>query len=342
MLQKTRTWAGAFACIAMIVMILDSTLVVRGALEGIQLCTQTVIPSLFPFFLISGYVNFYLSGNSIKWMRYIGKICKIPKGCESLLLLGIFGGYPVGAQNIRQAYDMGSLSKSDAQRMLGFCNNAGPSFIFGLLSHFFASPFIPWLLWFVHILSAIVVALILPREDDRVSIPNPSIQETMPNIMTQALRAIGSVCGWIVFFRVILAITSHRLLRNRCTVLQIILAGFMELTNGCCSLKMLSEEWTRFILCAGFLGFGGCCVMLQTKSVIKELSIHTYVLGKVLHCGISLIIASVLSSILYHQSIPWYYIIAGALITILGYFLLFRKNSSNFSSFGVQYQHINI
>ena len=102
------------AICAMLIIILDTKTAMSGAIEGIQLCIWTVLPSLFPFFILSGIINSNLLGISIRPLRPLTKLCKIPKGGESLLLLGYFAGYPVGAQLITQEYYNGKLSAETA------------------------------------------------------------------------------------------------------------------------------------------------------------------------------------------------------------------------------------
>ena len=158
--------------IAMLVLILDAKTALTGAKEGITLCLYTVIPSLFPFIFISGILSSTLVGLNLPILRPLGKLCGIPSGSEPLLLLGLIGGYPVGAQNIAHAFNSRQLDKNTARRMLGFCNNAGPAFIFGLMSSMFKSPAAPWFLWLIHIISALAVGSFLPgKQQYACSIP---------------------------------------------------------------------------------------------------------------------------------------------------------------------------
>jgi len=111
------------------------------------MCLESVVPSLFPFLILSGIITTSFTGVEVKILRPVGRLCGIPSGGESLLLIGLIGGYPVGAQCIYRAYETGQISKVDAQRMLGFCNNAGPAFIFGITASLFDSLIYPWLIW---------------------------------------------------------------------------------------------------------------------------------------------------------------------------------------------------
>ena len=78
-----------------------------------------------------------------------------------LLLTGFLGGYPTGAQCVSQARSSGKLTKAQAERMIAVCSNAGPSFLFGMVSQMCTESSMVWLLWAVHILSAVLVAVLL-------------------------------------------------------------------------------------------------------------------------------------------------------------------------------------
>ena len=127
----------ACCAIAMTLCILDAKTVLQGATNGIELCMRSVIPALFPLLTCSTYLTGNLGIFSSSLLRPVGKLCRIPSSCVGILITGFLGGYPTGAQAVAQAYESGSISKETASRMLGFCNNAGPAFIFGILSTIF-------------------------------------------------------------------------------------------------------------------------------------------------------------------------------------------------------------
>ena len=190
-------------------LLFDSRTALNGASEGIDLCIRTVIPSLFPFFLLSSLLTSVISGAKIPLLKPLGKLCKIPDGSESLLMIGLLGGYPIGAQCICNAYDAGQIRKSDAQRMLGFCNNAGPAFLFGMVGQFFDSKSAAASLWLIHIMSALMTAMVLPRSYGNVAILISEGSTSVGNAMQQSIRAMANVCGWVVVFRVILRFLDH-------------------------------------------------------------------------------------------------------------------------------------
>ena len=279
----------------MVVLILDSRHTVRYASEGIDLCIRTVIPSLFSFFVLSIYLTGNLTSNN---------------SALSLLVTGFLGGYPVGAQAAAEGCRTGRLSKEQANRLLMFCSQAGPSFIFGILSAQFPDAKYGWLLWTVQLLSAMTVAAFSYPVSAAGSNPNEYRSVALPEAMKKATAACASVCGWVVLFRVILGYVSQISLPEPWNIL---LSGILELTNGCLNLWAVEDLSTRFLLAAVMLNFGGVCVILQTASVAAGLNLKHYLFGKLLQTFFS---------ILYSLCFLGHF---GALIPIFFGFLLFRR-----------------
>lgn len=302
MKSKRNTLTAITASIGMLMLILDSKTALAGAAEGIDLCIRTVIPTLFPFFVLSSTLTSSIGGNTVAILRPIGTACGIPQGTESLLLIGLLGGYPVGAQNIYHAYNDGILNKHQARRMLGFCNNAGPAFIFGIAGGLFYAQHCAWALWGIHILSAILVGMILPEKSNVSTSPMAIKPITLSQSVTRSVKVMGEVCGWILLFRVVIAVIQRWLLWLIPDIYTSLIYGGLELVNGCHFLHYFPAEGMRFVLCAVFLAFGGTCVGMQTLTVTRELAGGWYFPGKVLQALISMILALPVQYILFDGS----------------------------------------
>ena len=289
----------------MLVLILDSRTALEGAAQGVSLCIQSVIPALFPFFVLSAMLTGALSGTNNPILRPLGKLCGIPQGAESILLAGLLGGYPVGALGISQAYREKLLSKEDAWRMLGFCSNAGPAFIFGMSGVLFQSKSIPFILWLIHILSALITGAILPCKSNMRIQPSSEKPVTPTQAVGTAMRSAATVCGWVILFRVILRFLDRWFLWLLPNELQILLTGVLELTNGYLDLATLTNEQLRFILACIFLACGGFCVVFQTASILGQagLDLGFYLPGKLLQTAVSAILSYIASLCLFHQDL---------------------------------------
>ena len=325
---------GICAALGMLVLILDSRTALEGAAQGIDLCIRSVIPALFPFFVLSAVFTGTFIGTNASMFRPLGRLCGIPQGGESILLAGLLGGYPIGAQCIGQAYAAGSLSKADARRMLGFCSNAGPAFLFGMSGTLFQNKSIPLILWAIHIVSALITGAILPHKsygciqlaDRKASLGGQAVQA--------AIRSSATVCGWVILFRMVLHFSERWFFWALPQQLQIIFTGMLELTNGYVDLALLEDERLRFILASIFLGFGGFCVILQTISITRQagLDMGYYFHGKLLQTAVSAVISCLVSVSLFHEDLQSIHlgIVAGILGVVISYILLInRKNSSS-------------
>lgn len=300
MKRRGITLQAALAVIGMAALILDANTAAKGARMGIDICIQTVIPALFPFFLLSSVICSSFIGKSIGFMRPIGKLCGIPKGAESLLLLGFLGGYPVGAQSINESYINGYLDKESAARMLGFCSNAGPSFIFGMTAQLFENPVIPWLIWFIQITSSLLVGIILPKKPLNSATVPARKPITFVQALERSLKVTVSVCGWVIIFRVLTTLLSHWFLSAVPELLQVTIIGMLELTNGCISLHTMQFEPIRFLLCTVMLSCGGLCVGMQTAAVTKDVGLGMYFPGKALQTFVSLCLSFIVAYFLFN------------------------------------------
>lgn len=300
--MKKQLWTGIGASIGMLMLILDGKTALDGARQGIELCLKTVIPSLFPFFLLSILLTSSFMGSSLTVMRPLGRLCRIPSGAESILVSGFLGGYPVGAQVIASAYRAGQLQKNDAERMLSFCNNAGPAFLFGMVASMFPRRWMAWALWGIHIASAILVSLLIPgNTGKRVSLSSEK-QVSLSSTLSSAITVMASVCGWVVLFRVAISFLKRWVLWLLPAAAQVAITGLLELSNGCCELLSISNADLRFLICSGMLAFGGICVTMQTMSVTSGLSLRYYFVGKLMQTVFSLLLSA---AIVYGAWLPF-------------------------------------
>jgi len=133
--------------------------------------------------------------------------------------------------------------------------------------------------------------------------------------MASALTAMASVCGWVIVFSVVISFARRWFLWLLPEGIQVLVCGLLELTNGCLLLGEISDASLRLLLTAVMLNFGGICVLMQTVSLTKGLSIWGYLMGKLLQTGFAL---------LYTLVIAGHYL---GLIPIV--FMFFLKNFKN-------------
>ena len=206
---------GCVLCAA--ILVLDGDVVAAGALSGVQLCLQTVIPSLFCFMVLTGFlIN---SGLYCLISLPLGPLTKglfyLPPSMGSVVLLSLIGGYPMGAKSIAGLLEQGRLDRATAQRMLPFCCCAGPSFIITAVgSGMFGSAQAGILLYLVQLFVSILLGAVLgmrergqqrrmfcdPLPAQRTSDFMPMSQAFVLSV-SQAVSALGQMCGFVILFK---------------------------------------------------------------------------------------------------------------------------------------------
>lgn len=302
--QQSSRWASVipalFSFFGILALILDAKTAVSSAAEGLQLCLQTVVPSLFPFLVAA---RLFLRSGAAQWCtRAVGPIMEpifgLPPQGASALVLGMLSGYPVGAQTAASLYASGQLTKEETERLLGFCSNAGPAFIFGMVGGLFGSGKVAAVLFGVHIVSALLTGLVLRPKGPAVTTPRrkaaleSSTGLDLPSAMTGAIKTMGLICGYIILFQVIAAFLEQALGTWLAPAVKIGMAGLLELSGGCSLLPQLEAAGLRYCMASGFLAFGGLCVWLQTKSVLApyRLTGRCYLPGKILQGTIAVLL----------------------------------------------------
>lgn len=282
----------AWGCLAALGLLLArSAEAAQAVRDGLALCAGSVIPALFPFLAVSGLLTALDAGTS----PALGPLARL-LGCSRAgaraFLLGLTGSYPVGARTVAQLYRRGGISRREACRLLLFSNNCGPAFILGVAGlGCFGSLRAGVLLWGVHILAALVIALALPR---RAAEPPerpgsvPARPPLVPALIAAVRDAAGTmvyICGFVVFFLVLLRVMG------RVTGLSHpVLSGAVELTQG-----ILALPHTRrgFVWAAGLLGWGGLSVHGQSAAVLSgtDLPMGPYLAAKAAHAAVSVLLA---------------------------------------------------
>ncbi len=303
--------------------VLYPQVVMLSAKEAIDMCLTSVIPSLFPFFVLSTLC--IGSGLSDIIAKPLSKIMPTFFGVSSIgstpLILSFISGYPIGALTISELYQNQLCSKEEANRLLLFCNNTGPAFIIGICGGVILQDImLGFILYFIHIISALCVGIFARFTFKAKSIhcsytqknTSSSISIILVESIKKAVNSCLSISGFIIFFAIIISLlTELKLLINLSIILSkffsifnidfsiinVLLSGMIELTSGLYLIDNLSISISsKAILCSVILSFGGFSVLLQTMSFISPLNLNVKycILGKVIHALFAYIISSFL------------------------------------------------
>ena len=327
--QRTRdALLGAVLVLAALSLVLWPQASMEAASMGLNLCANVIVPSLFPFFVLSGLVvELGLAG-------YVGRVLervmvplfRVPGACASALALGFIGGYPVGARTAIDLYETGHCSKTEAERLLAFCNNSGPAFILGVVgTGVFCDSRAGLLLYLTHVLASVCVGLVFrfykageesgsvgrsPHSPIRARRLSSAFTDTVKNSFFSTLN----ICAFVVFFTVVIRmLTVSGILPVLAKGLGVLLGpvgmseawgrrlltGVLEISSGVWSLVGEGGMDGRLTMAAFMLGWAGISVHCQVLSFLGDsgLSVGAYLTGKMLHGGLSALFVGVIARV---------------------------------------------
>ena len=288
--------------------------------SGLSLWANSVVPSLFPFFVATellmhtNIINIF--GNLLN--IYMKPIFNIRGEGSFAFIMGIISGYPMGAKIASNFRKNNICSKEECERLLSFTNNSGPLFIIGTVGILmFRNTTIGILLFITHILACFTVGFIF-RFWKRNKVSNvysnssfkqskkyasfSNLGEVLSESITSSISTILLIGGFVVIFSSVISILQSSGILNfleflispvfnffniDTSFINGFLTGVIEITNGINVISSIpcKKLSLNIIFSAFLLGLGGICVFLQVWSITSktDLSIKPYIYGKLLH-----------------------------------------------------------
>lgn len=289
--------------------------------SGLTLWANSVVPSLFPFFVATELLMHtnIVSQLGLILNNYMKPLFNVRGEGSFAFIMGIISGYPVGAKIATNFRKNNICTKEECERLLSFTNNSGPLFIIGTVGILmFKNTTIGILLFITHILACISVGIIFrfwkknkqselytsknfSKINSKKEVNFSNLGEVLAESITSSISTILLIGGFVVIFSSIISILqSSGILNLISTVLSPIanfinidlsfisgtLTGILEITNG---INFISNIVCRklsinIIITAFLLGFGGISVLLQVWSITSktDLSIKPYLYGKII------------------------------------------------------------
>lgn len=299
-MKKFRSAAGiAAGLLALLALLLRPGDALAGVSRGVSLCAQVIVPSLFPFFVISSLLGSLgvpgLAGRALTPL--MSRAFGVSGRGAAALAAGLLGGYPLGAAAAADLVRRGELSPREGERLLPFCNNSGPAFILGAAGiGVFGSAKYGFALYACHALAAVTAGVLLrPRGGTAAAAPARTVSApAVPDpggALADAVRAsvgnILSVCGFVVTFTALCGVLDGcsllpgaalflaRLTGRDVSAARALLIGALELGGGIGALRGAAPTPGNLALCAFLLGWGGASVHFQTAAVCAGTGMKT-------------------------------------------------------------------
>lgn len=272
------------AVLSFILFLFRSDIAIEYMKKGLNLCARTVIPSLFPFMVISELlVSCGILGGG-RGGRFAGVYA---------FALGIICGFPVGARTVCSMVDRGELTPSRASYILTFCNNPGSAFVISAVGvSLFGSARLGIILYTCVILSAMVVGLVgslFMKNDSVVTSFFSSNFDDGGDFAKKFTRAIQSsatamltVCAFVTFFSSLLGCLGSLLQSAGVpSYFRALIFAVFEISSGV-GMAAETETMSAIILAAAALGWSGLSVHFQIMTVSsgRGISFKPYFIAK--------------------------------------------------------------
>ena len=273
--------------------------------RGLTLCARTVIPSLFPFMVISELL--VSSGAGEAFGRLFSRLMQWLFGLSgagaSAVFLGSMCGFPVGAKTAVGLLDRNAISKTECEHLLTFTNNPGSAFLItGVGMSLYGNRRLGVLLYATVLATGFFVGFLarffLRRRNEPLEHPHfPSGLhiggvETFTGAVSGAATSMLTVCAYVIFFSALTGALG-------CAVSDggggatgyALLSGLLEMTGGISLAASLRDPRWALILTAAFAGWSGISVHCQIMTLCsgRGLSFKPYILAKAFQgilCGI--------------------------------------------------------
>ena len=235
--------------------------------EGMRLSVGCVIPSAFPFMIISDVYIAYGNPENIRlFSKLFSLLFGLPAEGIGAFVCGNVGGFPIGAKMCADACLAGHLGRDDAERLMPLCNNPSCAFVIGAVGiGMWADARIGFLL-LISLYSSVLLCGILTRSKSaKININSDNIKQSYN--LVESVKHAGmssiSIISFICLFSVVLGIIKKRV---KYALLLYPIYALLEVTNAVnfAAFSQDLPEGIRLAICAFSLGFGGSCVGMQS------------------------------------------------------------------------------
>ena len=255
---------------------------VNGAIKGLYMCSDVLIPSLFPFMVCV--------------LLFIGVVesLNLKNKIPLIFILSALGGYPIGAMLLNEEVRLDNIEPNYAEKMMRFCVNAGPGFIIiAVGSGIYGSVKTGLILFLSSILSSFSIFLFTKfLGKDKIKFKSTrkdssfEFSDIFVNSTARASASMINICSFVVLFCVINSVLEKFAEKVK-------FLNFLVYLNevSCSVFKFKNIYAVSFIL-----GFGGICVIMQIIAVSGDMKFNVlkFLIFRILNGLLFLFYSSVL------------------------------------------------
>ncbi len=276
----------AAAAAAAILLTVFSSSAANGVRDGIRLCVDTLIPSLFPCMIAASYLSeaIAFTVGSEKPSALSRLLFGLSGGTDGLILCSVFGGYPTGERLTSHRTEAGAVTRRDGNRISLFGFFPAPAFAVAAVGrNMFSSVRAGTLIYGSVLLCGILCGIMISFPHKKELPGSAAIKKAKPDIsaaVNDAARGMLGVCLWTVVYSAMKSLLTSFLGSE-----PVALSCIAEVTAGCLAASRKNDP----ALAAAVLSFGGLCVHLQVLPYLKKTGCkyRRFLLFRICHAALS-------------------------------------------------------
>ncbi len=303
---------GLLGLFSLLLILKNPDIAIKHMSHALSLCAKTVIPSLFPFMVLSELI---VSGNAVK---YLARVLSLPAKAlfgisgegAAAVIMGLLCGFPIGAKSGVSLYKAGKIDRSELSHILTFSNNPSSAFLISAAGvAMFGSRAFGVLLYAISLISALIIGVagkyirkkfnsekIYWQKEERLT--RRRSVEIFTSAITSSALSMLYICAFIVFFSTLVGVLEYTV--NAAAMpdwLSALWFGFFEMTSGIYKAAAVSKS--GYYLAAAIAGWSGLSVHFQIMSICADsgVSFRPYLLSKLAAALLNILLLAIFGAI---------------------------------------------
>lgn len=292
----------------LVLILLNKTLISKTIITSFGIWFNTLVPSMFPMFVLSDILIHYRFTEYIpkKTVLLVSKIFNISSSAVLVVFLSMISGFPTNAINIRNALDNNMISKKEAEHLLLFNHFANPLFVLETVGVFYLNNNKYGIIILISlILSSIIIGILFRNRNDSSLVnyiskddKSQSLGNALSTAIKKSIDSLLMISGTITLFLVLSTLIINVFDLN--SYIATLIQGILEMTMSIASLSIINVNDTiKVVVSSMIIAFGGLSIHLQVISALDDkIRYRNYFIGRIYQMIISGIISFVIMKIL--------------------------------------------
>ena len=274
----------AIPWLVIVISIVASKSISMSVRNGMMLCFKVIIPSVFPFLILSDFMLFLSSKSNGALNIILSRILGVSPIGATTFICGNICGFPIGAKCASTLYSSNQITKNECQRLVEISTNPSVAFVIaGVGIGIFNNTILGITLYISTVISSIIIGVITKSNKSK-NTKSHFINEQKFNLVA-SIKNAGMSCiaisSYIVFFSVIIELIRSTSINE---LFISFVSSFIEIGNSTKLIHEASINTFYKLLLLGFsMGFSGLSVHMQVSSFLpKDISMKRYLMIKLL------------------------------------------------------------